>query len=1012
MSLIELACREKSCAPPPVGTGGSTPGGGTKAIFAQYGGSEIYTAVKLLEAEGAITPSTRPPLVGGPKGLITGVTRTDFRDALLDYGGNVNSIVLRPHVTKGVTATQQYLKDRFGEGARVILFRGTDRPSDPFRETTVTANQMTDEGPSGITSWTANRSLAKGYGPVVVAAVPIDRILSWDWIGSQADSTMIGSEVIVGSTEGVRKAVAGEFPAMERLRTTTASALIELACHDASCAPPPIGTGGSKPSGGGIPEGLYRGIPKKHADLQARAIAVGQEIVALAKTKTGRNKLTKHLGAVGTELGFEDRPAGAWQYLVMSVDGRSGVSRTLRDPKPLPFMVEMLRIKHEEIEREMAGETWTFSRRMRATESGVDPFHPTDGPYSFLRKTEGGGTGVTSWWTPRSAGMTEAWQSYYDDMVTVDVGADRVLGRIGDMNVKGEVLVANSPDVVARLKSGTFPIVPPENLVSSLIELACHTAECAPPPTGTGGSSPDGALDDVEDLPEGFVTDGEDAAKRVFEFEFTDREGRKFIAKTNEVEESDAGVVTIEGTIFAPVPIGGGRLRQHAVGYFTRQVDGWRMHHDSLSVMPQHQGKGIGSAFIAESMRRAADEGVTLVSTSALSTKTSNGVYTWLRAGFDTPTGMVTARTTRNKLGARYRTAGDDTLATRLRGRHPVSTADLLASPVAKQALGGMPEGGNAVQMELQMDISDLRTEAALAASIFTDWVERAITFTLAEDETWYEPLADADLTAAGCQSADCAPPPVGTGGSAPGGIVDWVSGTEGEGEVPVFDPDSDAGKMLLDLANQFRSNYTETPAHYVPEDLAAKPIQIWTDFTMYEESRQWLSATVRAGANPAEQVLLGAIHENWLRRWDPKHMPTAIPVYRSVDGAASKADPYEPNAGWKADSVAPDEPGTGLTSWFWGRGHGVADSTPWGHEPVPTEPSESAPWANQAWYGDVDPHDVLGVFGDMSGGIGHEIIVGRPGLVERLLKGEPSERANAPLRDVFAGLEVYGFSS
>lgn len=1016
MSLIELACREKSCAPPPVGTGGSTPGGGTKAIFAQYGGSEIYTAVKLLEAEGAITPSTRPPLVGGPKGLITGVTRTDFRDALLDYGGNVNSIVLRPHVTKGVTATQQYLKDRFGEGARVILFRGTDRPSDPFRETTVTANQMTDEGPSGITSWTANRSLAKGYGPVVVAAVPIDRILSWDWIGSQADSTMIGSEVIVGSTEGVRKAVAGEFPAMERLRTTTASALIELACHDASCAPPPIGTGGSKPSGGGIPEGLYRGIPKKHADLQARAIAVGQEIVALAKTKTGRNKLTKHLGAVGTELGFEDRPAGAWQYLVMSVDGRSGVSRTLRDPKPLPFMVEMLRIKHEEIEREMAGETWTFSRRMRATEIGVDPFHPTDGPYSFLRKTEGGGTGVTSWWTPRSAGMTEAWQSYYVDMVTVDVGADRVLGRIGDMNVKGEVLVANSPDVVARLKSGTFPIVPPENLVSSLIELACHTAECAPPPTGTGGSSPDGALDDVEDLPEGFVTDGEDAAKRVFEFEFTDREGRKFIAKTNEVEESDAGVVTIEGTIFAPVPIGGGRLRQHAVGYFTRQVDGWRMHHDSLSVMPQHQGKGIGSAFIAESMRRAADEGVTLVSTSALSTKTSNGVYTWLRAGFDTPTGMVTARTTRNKLGARYRTAGDDTLATRLRGRNPVSTADLLASPVAKQALGGMPEGGNAVQMELQMNISDLRTEAALAASAFTDWVDRAAAFELSEDETWYEPIHE--LTAAGCQSPDCAPPPVGTGGSAPGGdlpgVVDWVSGTEDEGEIPVFDPESDAGRMLLDLANEFTADNLDQADYFSPDDLRTKPGLVWQHFIQFEQSRMWLSATVREGADPTEQVLLGALHENWIRRWHPKHRPDVVPIYRSVDGEAAFGDPYAPNAGWKADSVAPDRPGTGLVSAFWGRGRGVRDGTPWGHALATTDAKVDAPWASRGWYGDVETGDVLGVFGDMSSGLGAEIIVGRPGLVQRLLKGEPSDRANAALTssaNPFAGLEVYGFA-
>jgi hypothetical protein len=36
-----------------------------------------------------------------------------------------------------------------------------------------------------------------------------------------------------------------------QLNSTTASALIELACYDASCAPPPVGTGGSKSGGGG-----------------------------------------------------------------------------------------------------------------------------------------------------------------------------------------------------------------------------------------------------------------------------------------------------------------------------------------------------------------------------------------------------------------------------------------------------------------------------------------------------------------------------------------------------------------------------------------------------------------------------------------------------------------------------------------------------------------------------------------------------------------------------------------
>jgi len=373
--------------------------------------------------------------------------------------------------------------------------------------------------------------------------------------------------------------------------------------------------------------------------------------------------------------------------------------------------------------------------------------------------------------------------------------------------------------------------------------------------------------------------------------------------------------VTIEGTIFAPVPIGGGRLRQHAVGYFTRQVDGWRMHHDSLSIMPQHQGKGIGSAFIAESMRRAADEGVTLVSTSALSTKTSNGVYTWLRAGFDTPTGMVTARTTRNKLGARYRTAGDDTLATRLRGRNPVSTADLLASPVAKQALGGMPEGGNAVQMELQMNISDLRTEAALAASVFTDWVDRAAAFELSEDETWYEPIheltarpgrptmpsdrANAALTSSAdpfaglevygfaCHDASCAPPPVGTGGSKPGAD----DGIPGIADQEAYDQYRETTANVQQLLDEESASYAQQQIQDA-EVIVRVSADRLSDILNYSEPEDWELRSLHDPDNEVGRSLRG---EEYLQHRDLYDAAVGLDMGYVVHGYSEAEFSVEP---------------------------------------------------------------------------------------------------------------------
>lgn len=1231
-AVIELACRDASCAPPPVGTGGSKPGGG--AFDPKLGRTPLINQIR--EIYSPVHDYEETDELADAEERLAGV-HTELADLFEDNESDeiedddiwvrlTESVQTREMVSQAlksddphpiaIAAMQQVHREMVAEmGDGTMEFRrkskGDAQALDPFHPTAGKyaepegLRDYRSRGGTGVTSWFARGRDPYGWDSVVdwdMKSINEDdrqwmRDGTWvrhfgadQVIGRIGDMTWRGEVLIAHTPETIDRLMAGKFPIVLRENQVIASATIELACRDASCAPPPVGTGGSKPNGGRaavakLARERYENYePSGEGDRQAANI--GHQI---------------HSVLVDYFDGSENN-VPLWEVLTETKESREMISAALRSPNPDPIAVAVMQQAHREIEGELGEHTQM--QVWRQADSLSNPYSHRSGPHGAVLRRLGApdtGTGVTSWWGDRpkdgmkpsddwriveqrrngllmpsddfqdkfrrTAERGDAGQKVFTDWV----GANRILGRFGDMRHSGEILVAHSPETIERLMANEFPIVPEDGgVVASLIELACRDKSCAPPPVGTGGSNPDGGgaeyrmehtapdresgaaahdltggnevypsdfwenphyywyndraidreitdilrsvrgnpdaevtvyrslppehaedgvnpkdwvtlsrayaeghgmhpddpsqdwpvvervvragdlftagdslaewgwdpenvtaagcqsaecapppvgtggssptTDDLDELPEGFVTDASESAERIFNFEFTDRSGTTYKSVTQVVEESDDGFVTIEGDIVVPGTDAFGGPKISVVGTFDRQIDSKEeMYHDSLSVMPEHQGKGIGSAFIAESMRRAADEGVSRVFTTAISSHWSNGVYTWLRAGFDTPNGMVTNRTTRKNLGARYRAAGDHNLASRLRGRNRVSTADLLASPVAKEALGGGHD--ESIAMDLQMDISDLKTEAALAASAFTDWIERAITFTLSEDETWYEPLAEEDLTAAGCQSADCAPPPTGTGGSKPGssdmpGIVDWVSGTEMEGEIPVFDPDSDAGRAALSLLE--RVTGMEMPSSLLTEH----PKDSWNDMIQHEESRKWLSDTVRAGAGPGEQVILRAVHENWLRRWDPKYRPDVVPIYRLVDGEESRYDPYEPNADWKASSVAPERAGTGLVSAFWGQGYAVPDGTPWGHGLKATDTSQQS--TTPSWYGDVKTSDVLGVFGDMREGIGGEIIVGRPGLVQRLLRGEPSDDANAALTasaDPFAGLEVYGFA-
>jgi hypothetical protein len=186
------------------------------------------------------------------------------------------------------------------------------------------------------------------------------------------------------------------------------------------------------------------------------------------------------------------------------VETRLAVSEALNSSDPEPAFIAVLQRAHADVADEIDGEVTVW----RSVIDGADPFHPNQGPYGVDMRADSDrpGTGVTSWWdwdtgkdatVPERKKLIDAAESADSDLgiAEITVGEDRVLGRIGDMRNDGEVLVANSPNTVRRLMAGTFPIVAPENRMSpfrvtAVVELACRSAECAPPPVGRGGSLP------------------------------------------------------------------------------------------------------------------------------------------------------------------------------------------------------------------------------------------------------------------------------------------------------------------------------------------------------------------------------------------------------------------------------------------------------------------------------------------------------------------------------------------
>lgn len=232
--------------------------------------------------------------------------------------------------------------------------------------------------------------------------------------------------------------------------------------------------------------------------------------------------------------------------------------------------------------------------------------------------------------------------------------------------------------------------------------------------------------------------------------------------------------------------------------------------------------------------------------------------------------------------------------------------------------------------------------------------------------------------------------------------IEGWAAGTETEGDVPIIDPKSPAYQRMSDLIREFHGlEYGDDTYVPGPDD----PIGRWMLFTETEPSRQWLSRIAHEGAPDVDRTLVRLIHAKWLHA-NQFNKTGKVSITRNTDNE----DPYGPDDYWKSNSEYPDEPGSGLTSWYWGQsswqGAEGKNTSLYGHPVKDLSDSNNPSWATGRWGGDVPVEQVLGQFGDMRD---HgEVIVARPGVMKKLLNGDPTVTSRA---DFTAGLEVFGFN-
>lgn len=535
MALIELACHSRDCAPPPVGKGGSDGvGGGIVTTVVDVGGvedqrtkTEMLVAAEVKAPEGAVVfaqdADVKSQIRKGKKIHVEapqrtfGLDRDDLSKTVKALRADENWAEVRMGRSRweygemltgrvvGELASATQAAFKAAGVTHVVLYRGVTGEGNPFDRSSSEwakgpGRSVREGASSGITSWTTDPNVAARYGKTVVKAlVPVEHILSFDLVGrivtrpdgivSNEPPTPImevnatGREVLVsGDASVVARLAKGPEPkvqpkaegtqaeredALLKLLGMTSSGVIELACHSASCAPPPVGRGGS--DGGKSGGAAYRILSDAAAD--PTAYAKSAEVPGVPE---------------GAKVYDGTEPVRVRE--VVGWAGRGTISSVVKgedmhlSEKNAESVKDIVLASHEALRD--AGYTHVVLYR-GVHSPDTDPFARGS---SMMQTENGVSSGVTSWTTDAEVAMGYGhWVAKavvpIDQIVSFDlVGARKTAaGGLtpddGKHPVTGqEVLVAADPKIVSGLTA------------SVALCAACHSAACAPPPVGHGGS--------------------------------------------------------------------------------------------------------------------------------------------------------------------------------------------------------------------------------------------------------------------------------------------------------------------------------------------------------------------------------------------------------------------------------------------------------------------------------------------------------------------------------------------
>lgn len=529
------------------------------------------------------------------------------------------------------------------------------------------------------------------------------------------------------------------------------------------------------------------------------------------------------------------------------------------------------------------------------------------------------------------------------------------------------------------------------SVVAALIELACRDASCAPPPVGTGGSSPAQGLqsgsrarqvviDTIEEIGEG----SEESLKFGRQMLLARQKVRGFHQLSSMNADLDPAMLAEHAALSKAVPVEEGFVRSGSAEAEALQARiqevlpaasvGWMddVHAESVEAVLD------GVALYPEEVR-AYVKGVALGYTEAEAHVAAFGPHGGGLMGPDAPGATLwlgpkavrPSTGTANPDGASVMTTVDGFDRHRMVGAHEMAHAvhnmaaqrrwdqegyrtNLAADTLLpEQDVPTTPYGrlntGEMVAETFALAARD--SFAALLPSqqeLITSVLDRAglrpeqLEFAAEEREPYEVQFFGDDfglepdaLRAAGCQSADCAPPPVGTGGSKPvqkgwplaGDLARWPTAGEAVEEAYKrwFAEEENTmlvrkaivlGDRMYSLAKDERMSQAGAYEDAVKE-LNANPSMYESEFvgasSWWSGLRRVVSATSKAETPDPDMVkLIGELHRLTVESLGgPGAM---IELGRSFDGAAADVGNAPERYDWTRSSS--ESASSGVTSW------------------------------------------------------------------------------------------------